>query len=325
VSAPGVSTAPRAPAPPPRVPAPLADEERRSVEAEIERTAERFELRPLLALLAELGYSEEQILLQSTQESRSASLVRAVRFRRDGPIRSVLITVHIGLLGDSTLLPSYFFHIASRLSEEDRGRFYDFLRFFDHRLIGNLYAALYPELSGVYHEWPTVTSSFLRMTQPASPATLQWIVQLCFPEFMVRVTRRPFEEERPAWGCRTGKSVLDGTAILGPVFQFDDEGFLVDLIAEDEVDMRGREHAGTVLRRLHDRLLPWLAPFRIRLRIRLTVLWHESWAHVNDPPPRHPGYLGYERIKDSRPARHMTRMFDGITGVDTVHVHALED
>lgn len=281
------------------------------IEARIAEDAQRFDLGPLVDLLLTNGYARDDILFESAAEGRSASIVRAVRFHKQ-PIRSVVITVQVGLLGDNSLLPSYFFHLMERSRDPDR--FLDFLRFFDHRLIDNLFRALYPERSGVYVSWISVLASFLRMAMPASISTLHWLVQLYFPELRVRVTRRPFASATDSYACRTGLSLLDGTGILGRTYVAEVTGFLVDLIAEDEIDMSGRSYSDIVQARLKERLLPLLDPFRLPLMVRLTVLAHASWAQVDEPRAAEQGYLGYDRLRGMGEARHVTVMYHGVTG-----------
>jgi hypothetical protein len=281
------------------------------LELALVRDAQRFDLRPLVELLMQHGYSYEEILFESSNEGRSAGLVKAVTFRKH-PIRSVVITVELGLLGDNSLLPSYFFHVAERSS--DAARFYDFLRFFDHTLIENLFRALHPELSGVYRSWSGVLKTFFRMARPASPGTLHWLAQLYFPELSVSVRRRPIEQVSAVHACHTGRSRLDGSGILGRLYVAEVHGLELDLIAEEGTDLSGREWSDIVLARLGDDLLPLLAPFRIPLVVRLVVLAHDSWAQVDQPHAPAQGFLGYDRLRRGGAVKHTTVMFDGVTG-----------
>lgn len=281
------------------------------IEARIVRDAQRFDLGPLLDLLASIGYSRDDLLFESSPEGRSASIVKAVRFRRR-PARTATITVQMGLLGDNSLLPSYFLHVAERSPDPDR--LFDFLRFFDHALIDDMVSAVHPDQGPGQAAWTGLRRVLFRMAAPASPSTLAWVVQLHFPELRVRVTRRPFESESDSHACTTGVSRLDGTGILGHVYVSETPGYLVDLIADDEADPSGREWSDVVLARLDAKLLPLLAPFSLALVVRLVVLWHASWAHVDDPAAREKGYLGYDRLRGEGEAVHTTVMYRGITG-----------
>ncbi|HET9932099.1 MAG TPA: hypothetical protein VFQ35_15455 [Polyangiaceae bacterium] len=298
------------------------------IEARIEAEATRFDLRPLLSLLSQIGYGREAILFESTESGRSPSLVQAVRFVKSPPVTAI-ISVHVGLLGDNTLLPSYFFYLIER--SPDPAKFFDFLRFFDHRLIENMFAVLHPEIgederspmegsstgkSWLFGNYRGVLRSFFRMSAPNSPGTLHSLVQLYFPEFRVRVSRQPFAEETDRHACLTGVSKLDGSAILGATYVTEMPGFLVDLIVDDEVDLSGREQADIVKSRLEERLLPLLTSFHLPLTIRLVVLWHSSAAYVDDPSAEDKSFLGYNRLHGARnrpEIKHTTVMYRGLT------------
>ena len=280
-------------------------------ELRVKQDAQRFDLLPLVRLLLQSGYDYEEILFESSSEGRSAALVRAVTFRKR-PIRSVLITVEIGLLGDNSLLPSYFLRIAEQ--SPNAAQFYDFLRFFDHTLIENLFRGLHPEFGGAYHSWRGILASILRMARPASPGTLHWIFQLYFPELSVRVSRRRVRQLSDVHAFHTGRSRLDGSGILGRIYAAEVAGLQVDLIAPDQVDQSGREWSDVVLARLDHQLFPLLAPFRLPLVVRLVILAHASWAHVDDPLAVEQGFLGYDRLRDKVEVKHTTVMFDGVTG-----------
>lgn len=288
-----------------------AAEELTAIEARIVREARRFDVRPLLDLLESIGYAREDVLFESAMEGKSGSVVQAVRFQKR-PVRTVIITVELGLLGDNSLLPSYFLHVMERSPDPDR--FLDFIRFFDHTLIDNLISATHPDQGPGYAKWVALRKVLFRMAAPGSVSTLGWVMQLHFPELRVRAARRPFESGILGNACTTGVSRLDGTGILGRTYESELPGLLVDLIAEDEADMSGRPWAATVLSRLERLVLPLLAPFRLALVVRLVILWHASWAHVDDPGAREKGYLGYERLRGEGEAVHTTVMYRGITG-----------
>jgi hypothetical protein len=290
----------------------LAGPERAAFEARLQREAHRFDLKPLLDLLVTKGYDRDAILFESSQEGPSSSLVRAIQFLKR-PQGTVLITLNMGLLGDNSLLPSYFLQLIEESAEPER--FFDFIRFFDHRLLDNLIRALYPEDPGnAYRDWDHVLRALFRMLGLGSVSTLQWLVQIYFPDLRVRVARRPFENATASHACRTGISRLDGSGIIGRVYQADATGFLVDLFAEEETDSRGKDWPTVVEARLTDRLLPLLAPFRIPLIVRLKVMYHASWAHVDTPYAEEQGYLGYERIRGDPESGHSTIIYRGVTG-----------
>jgi hypothetical protein len=282
------------------------------LEQRIESEAHRFELRPLLELLATLDYGEDDVLFESSHDGRSAGVVKSVKFRQR-PIRNVLITVELGLWGDNSLLPSYFQRIAEL--SNDPNRVYDFVRYFDHVLIQNLIGHLHPEWGGSFRSWPDTLRMFFRMSSPASPSTLHWVTQLHFPELRVEVRRLNVKASSDQHSVKNGYSRLDGAGILGRSYVATIAGLEIDLIAEEESDLNGREWSDIVLLRLNTQLLPLLGPFAIPLVVRLIVLAHASWAKVDGPgTPEEQGYLGYDRLKGNSEVKHSTIMYRGITG-----------
>ena len=291
----------------------LDDDSRPAFEARIVREARSFEVKPLIDLLVARGYPREEILFEGTHEGSSTGFVESIRFEKQ-PVRLVVLTLNLGLLGDNTLLPSYFFQVIDKTPEPER--FYDFIRFFDHRLIQNLLRALYPEEDGaLYRDWTEVLRSFFRMLGPGSIATLHWIAQRYFPDLGVEVARCAFADTSVAHAAVTGESSLDGSGILGRFYQSDTAGFGIDLFADEETNARGRAWPNIVKLRLNEQVLPLLAPFRVPLRVRLTVRHHASWARVDIPFARTRGYLGYERIEGDPDAGHTTVIYHGVAGV----------
>jgi hypothetical protein len=286
----------------------------RSFEERVMRQARSFDLRPLVELLLSHGYRHEELLFESAHERSSGGVIDAVQFL-EKPIRTVRITVNVGLLGDSTLLPSYFFQVVER--GPDPERFYDFIRFFDHKLIERYFYAAYPELDkGVYRDFHGVERSLTRMLGMASVSTLTWLMKLFFPELRVRVERRGFTNTTASHALRTGESRLDGSAVLGRVFESEAAGFVVDLVSEDETDSRGRGWPHIVRARLERDLMPILAPHRVSLVLRLRVLFHASWVRMgrSESSGRADGYLGFERLRGDAEEGHTIVIYRGVTG-----------
>ena len=294
--------------------APHAQEARAELERRIRANARRFDLRVLVDLLVRRGYPRESILFQGNPEGGAASIVHDVEFLTR-PLQTVLVTVNLGMLGDSSLLPSYFVQEVEKSDDPDR--FYDFIRFFDHRLVTNYLHGVYPEQdSVVYPDYAAVQRAFLRMGGFASVATLAWVGQVYFPELRVRVERGAFPQSTEMHAFRTGESPLDGTSVIGRYYKSDAQGFTLELVAEEETNTRGRSWAAIVRKRLNERLMPVLAPFRFPLMVRLRVLHHASWAKLDLPSEEESGYLGYDRIRGDPESGHTVVLFLGTTGSD---------
>jgi hypothetical protein len=287
---------------------------REALERRIREKARSFDLRTLVQLLVSEGYARESLLFQGNPEGGATSIVHDIEFRTR-PTRTVLVTVNLGLLGDNALLPSYFIQEVEKSRDPDK--FYDFIRFFDHRLISNYLAGVFPEDDPVvYPDYRSVQQAILRMSGFASVATLTWVGQAYFPELRVRVQRGAFARSTESHAFRTGESLLDGTGVLGRFYQSDAAGFVLELVAEEETNARGRSWAALVRRRLNERLLPVLAPFRLPLMVRLRVLHHASWARLDRPSAEESGYLGYDRIRGDADDGHSVVLFAGTTGAE---------
>ena len=283
----------------------------RAFEERVRQNARRFELKPLIDLLVAHGYHRDQLMFESNREGGATSLVHSIEFRERGA--GVLITVNLGLLGDNSLLPSYF--IREIEGSRDPQRFYDFIRFFDHRLIENHIRASWPEDDpAVYGDYPLLCNAVLKLVGLDSVSSLHWLMQLLFPELRVRVKRGAFTDSTSSHACRTGISRLDGSSVIGRMYETEAQGFLVDLITDEEAYDHRRTWAAVVRARLGDRCLPVLAPFRLPLRVVLTVLSHASWARLESAQAETTGYLGYDRISAKTDSRHSVVIFNGVPG-----------
>lgn len=282
-------------------------------EERVTRTARAFELKPLLDLLRKYGYRRDQLLFESNREGGATAIVQAIEFRRSGGTTSVLITVNLGLLGDNALLPSYFMREVEKT--HDPQPFYDFVRFFDHQLIQNYLRATWPEDDAtVYGDFGLVHRAVLNLAGCGSVSSLHWFTQLVFPELRVRVTRDTFAAATSSHACRAGISVLDGSSVIGRVYETESQGFLVELITEDEQYDAEHTWAGVIRKRLLERYLPVLAPFRPSVLVVLVVLSHASWARIETAPDEATGYLGYDRIRGKPDTRHRVVLFSGVAG-----------
>jgi hypothetical protein len=283
----------------------------RAFEERVCERARAFALGPLIELLLAHGYRREQLLFESNREGGATSLVHAIEFRAGGS--EVLITLNIGLLGDNGLLPSYFLREVD--SSPDPQRFYDFIRFFDHRLIESFARASWPEQDpNVYGDYTLLCTAVLKLVGLDSVSSLHWFIQSVFPELAVRVTRGAFPSETSSHACRTGISRLDGSSVIGRVYETEAQGFTVDLVTDEEAYDRHRNWAAVVRSRLNERCLPVLAAFRLPLRVVLTVLSHASWARLESMQAETTGYLGYDRLLARGDSAHSVALWSGIAG-----------
>lgn len=280
-------------------------------EERVRQSARRFGIKPLIDLLLAHGYRREQLLFESNREGGATSLVHAVEFRTGGA--DVLITVNLGLLGDNALLPSYVLREVER--SPDPQRFYDFIRFFDHRLIDNYVRASWPEDDPhVYGDYTLLCRAALKLVGLDSVSSLHWFVQHLFPELGVRVRRGAFPSSTHSHACRTGISRLDGSSVIGRLYETEAQGFLIELVSDEEAYDHKLTWAAVVRSRLHERCLPVLEPFRLPVRVVLTVLSHASWARLESASEETTGYLGYDRVMAKTDSRHSVVIWSGVPG-----------
>lgn len=308
-------------------------------ERRVTQRARDFDLPALLRLLAAQGYARERTFLQSHPGSHSArSLVESVKFWSRHDIGSfsapdaqsasdyVTITLNIGLWGGHGLLPSYFQGILETSPDPDR--MLSFFRFFEHKLLDNYARAISPETDGlVFEDWGRTKRALLHALGTASMSTLHWLFHSLFPEFIVEVRRMAQPEHNQSFGARTGSSRLDGTAVVGHVFETVAPGFAVRLFAADEYHDHGERWYDLVRARLSRTLMPLLRPFRLPLQVELDLPHRTSAVISKTSAPTREGYsvLGYDRVLgeiplDVRypwrgdPERRATRIWESLVG-----------
>jgi hypothetical protein len=264
-----------------------------------------FDVRALLAVLNSLGYARQDVQFRSNPENvGSRALIHSLELKRR-PHPRAIVTLNLGLLGANGLLPSYFTQVVEQTADPER--FYDFVGFFDHKLLDAFFSATYPESpGGLYRDFARVRRAFFHMLGVYSTSTLHWLFGLYFPELGVEVRRRPFRSATNSHALRIGGSMLDGTAVVGRTYESDAPGFTVRLSSEEEVHSNGQSWPHLVRERLERHILPEIAAFDVPLVVILRVTPHASWAQLS-----HVGYLGYERLRGEEDAGHQIVVFHG--------------
>jgi hypothetical protein len=280
-------------------------------ETRIRKRIRDFDLGALMRALAHRGYGVADVMFESNVEETSPeSIVEAIRFVR-APRRSAIVTLNLGLLGSQGLLPSYFQRVIQE--GDDPERFYDFIRFFDDRLLHNFVRALYPETDrAVYADWTATRKHYLKILGVGSTMSLHRVLRDVFPELAVRVRRVRIRTRMDAFAVRTGFSQLDGSAVLGGRYDVEPAGLSIDLVTEDGLTEGGQRWPSVVLERLHARIFPLLAPYHIAVAVRLTTLAHGNWVRVETQPEDASSELGFDRMRSPEEVRHTVVLFEGI-------------
>jgi hypothetical protein len=270
-----------------------------------------FDLGALLVTLHHLGYRDSTVLLESNPEETSPeSLIEGIRFLA-GPPRTAIVTVNMGLLGTQGLLPSYFQREVDKSAEPER--FYDFIRFFDDRLLHDRARALYAERNpAAYPDYASTRRHCLGLLGFGSVLTLQRLLRDVFPELAVRVKRVRVRTQVETSMVRMGTSHLNGSAVLGGYYGVEPAGLSVDLVCEDGVMDSGDRWPSVAVTRLKKSVFPLLAPHRIALTVRLTTLAHANWVRVEEDEEEPLSELGFDRVQGRRERRHTVVLFEGI-------------
>ena len=302
-----------------------SDEEFRSI---LTQRAHRFDLQPLVAVLARYGYRTEDVLFESNATQMSTtSLVAGIRFEGSAGRRAI-ITVNLGLLGAGGLLPNYFDAMIETLGAGESYR--DFIRFFDHWLIANLLRVSFPELDRAqFADWRQTRRFYLRMLGVNTVSTLSWLFQLSFPELPVRVVAASIPSlDKSSIAAAGPRRRLDGSGVLGGAYVASSAGYDVTLVADDERDERGRPWLEVIRHRFEVLLRPMLDEHTMALRIELLVLEYDRFVDTSIIAA-HPGSgtlaspmapslpnsrIGVERVRGFEGQPYRISIFSGVTG-----------
>ncbi len=265
------------------------------LEQEIARRATEFEPVALLALLAHAGYRPEEVILQSQHGHASATaLVQSVEFTTT-PMRHVVVTLNMGLLGAQSPLPSYFAQLLAS-DEVDEAAFLDFIHFFDHLLLDGHVRAAAPERDpSVYRSFDETKRSYLGLIGLASTSTLHWLFQLAFPELGLRVDRSTLTRVVPLEGVRLNASQLGGAGVLGGKARLPVPGFAVTLFCDEEHSDFGEPWVEQVRRRLDAEVFPVIAPAALDVRVSVVIRSEKVWARLSPT-----SYLGFDRLRGGK-------------------------
>lgn len=284
---------PSGPAGPPRKP-PL--DPAAALRARISSAARRFSVPALLDLLHAMGYRDEEIEFRShLSQSPKEHLVQAIEFLPTEPgepdaLRTVVVTVNLGLLAAQTPLPAYVMKI---LGQQDAAGMEEFLWFFDHALLRDRFQALYPERNrGLFIDWDETKAKLLRMLGLESPSTMYWLFRRVYPELGLVVRRGQQEMPLSALGASLGEAILGDRYTLGGIAQVPVGGMEITLCAEEPQSPAGIPWAQEASRRLMEQILPLLRGIDLQLSVFLLFIEHTDWVRLIPDQ-----YLGFEPLR----------------------------
>jgi len=276
------------------------------LEQRIKAHVNEFDLLPIIELLGSLGWSRDEIRLTSHFTTTSqAGLLHDIEFIHS-PVRQVRIVMNVGLLGPQSPLPSYFFKKIDS-GEIDVHAIVDFLGFFDHVILADYLANIYPETNSHYFpNWEASKRRTLQLFNLKSCAVLHWLFQSVFPELSVSVEKVALSRELRTDSLCLGAMTLGSDAVFGKKNQLPVQGKRITLHAEEELARPGRPWAVEIRARVEQLLAPILAPSGIDVEILLVVRAQRTWAKLHDE-----SHLGYDRVHGGEAAYRRIKLFSG--------------
>jgi hypothetical protein len=263
------------------------------MESAICENTRRFDIASLLAALTDLGYREGEIEFRSNLTTlHHGNIVESVEFVRS-PRRAVVVTVNVGLLAGQSPLPSYFFHVQERQTQET---LLAYLNFFGHRLLMGEFACQYPERDGsLFPDILQTRRDLLAMLGLRSPGTLHWMFSHCFPELEVAVRRGTHLHTVPTRGVRLGGTVFGDGSAFGAVTRVPVPSVTVLLFCDESISGQGAPWAKEAVRRIRAWIFPRLVDQGLFLTVVLIFRDQPSWTLLQ--PDR---FLGYQPIYDPK-------------------------
>ena len=144
------------------------------------------------------GYGDAEIEYRSHRTTvHQSHLVHDIQFQHQ-PKKRVIITVNVGLLSAQSPLPSFMMRTMEQL---DHDRLERFVGYFDHLLLQECFAGLFPERNeALLPGWEGAAWDRLRLLRPTCASTLHWLFCKAFPEAELSVRREVRRQKVPsAW------------------------------------------------------------------------------------------------------------------------------
>lgn len=262
-----------------------------ALEAKISARLPQMDVFALLDLLELLGYEPGEVWFKSHPSQTSQSgLLQSIEFlARPRPL--VIITVNYGLLGANSPLPSYFMKLMESDAMQEE-RYFDFMDYFNHRLILNHIQSLAPHRDlSLYSSWENTKAWYLSLMGLKSVSTLHWLLQRLFPELELEVEKSCFREDLSVDTVTMGVYRLGTAAALGSRAQVPITGFDVTLYCDEEERYPGRPWVREIGERLRTNVFRVLAGSEINLRVFVVIRSQRSTAQIS-----YGGYLGYDQL-----------------------------
>ena len=276
------------------------------LEQRIRERIRGFDIPALLRLLDASGYGDAEFEYRGHRTTLHQShLVHDIEFIHQ-PRKRVIITVNMGLLSTQSPLPSFLMQTMDQL---DHDRLERFIGFFDHLLLRECFAGLFPERDEtLLPGWAQAAQERLRLLRPTCPSTLHWLFSKTFPEAEISVRRQVHHQRVPAREMRLGDSALGEGDSMGGFATIPTGGMDVKIFCDEPTSSSGVPWAEEARRRVDTRLLPLLAETVLMLNVVLVLREQEGYLRTERG-----SHLGYDPLWGAGVETRQIVLFSGDT------------
>ena len=276
------------------------------VEQRIRESIRSFDIPALLDVLAASGYGDAELEYRGNRTTvHQSHLVHDIQFIHS-PTKRVIITVNVGLLSAQSPLPSFLMQTMDQL---DHSRLERFIGYFDHLLLQECFAGLYPERDvELLPGWPEAARDRLRLLRPTCPSTMHWLFCKVFPEAEVSVRREVRQQQVRAREMRLGASALGEGDSMGGFASIPTGGMEVRIFCNEPFSASGVPWAVEARRRFEADVLPLLSETVLMLTVVLVLREQESVLRIERA-----SHLGYDPLHGAPPQPQQILLFSGDT------------
>jgi hypothetical protein len=276
------------------------------IEQRLRERIRGFDIPALLEVLDAHGYGDAEIEYRGHRTTvHQSHLVHDIQFFHQ-PRKRVVITVNMGLLSAQSPLPSFMMRTMDQL---DHDRLERFVGYFDHRLLQECFAGLYPERDGaLLPGWPEAAKDRLRLLRPTCASTLHWLFGKRFPETEISVRREVLPQRVRAPEVRLGSSALGEGGAMGGFASIPTGGMEVKIFCDEPISSSGVPWAVEALRRFEEDLLPLLSDTVLMLTVILVLRDQEGFLRIERD-----SHLGYDPLEGAPVEVRQVILFSGDT------------
>jgi hypothetical protein len=276
------------------------------VEQRIRERIRSFDIPALLDVLAASGYGDAELEYRGHRTTvHQSHLVHDIQFIH-GPTKRVIITVNMGLLSVQSPLPSFLMRTMDQL---DHNRLERFIGYFDHLLLQECFAGLYPERDAEsLPGWPEAAKDRLRLLRPTCPSTMHWLFGKVFPDAEVSVRREVRQQQVRAKEMRLGTSALGEGDSMGGFASIPTGGMEVRIFCNEPFCSSGAPWAVEAPRRFEADVLPLLSETVLMLTVILVLREQEGYLRIERA-----SHLGYDPLHGAPSQVQQILLFSGNT------------